>query len=172
MNIRLAQVDDAAALASVHVATWRAAYRQIMPERMLAALSVERFEENWRTRLLNPTRTNLVCEFDGQVIGFAACGPCRDEDAEPATVGELYGLYVHPQHWGRKAGWMLWSSALDVLTQQGYQEVVLWVIEANHRARHFYERAGFALEAGAVKQFQRDGVSLPELRYRKDLIVA
>ena len=45
--------------------------------------------------------------------------------------------------------------------------VTLWVLEANTRARRFYEKAGFAPD-GTSKPADLFGVMLPKLRYRKD----
>ncbi len=33
--------------------------------------------------------------------------------------------------------------ALDILHQEKYQDVVLWVLAANQQACHFYEKRGF-----------------------------
>ena len=45
----------------------------------------------------------------------------------------------------------------------------LWVLEANTRARRFYERAGFALDGGWQSEEIATGVFLDEVRYRGDL---
>jgi RimJ/RimL family protein N-acetyltransferase len=42
------------------------------------------------------------------------------------------------------------------------------VLEANPRARRFYERAGWRPD-GARKHYERWGVTAPEIRYRKRL---
>lgn len=166
MQVRPARMEDVAALAALHVATWRAAYRGIMPDALLDGLSVETFEGHWAGHLARATRTNLVCDDEGRVIGFAAFGPARDLDVAAGRVGELYGIYVHPEHWDRRAGWMLWGAADDSLREQGYDGVVLWVLEENARARRFYERVGFVLDPKARKAVEREGAHIPEVRYR------
>jgi hypothetical protein len=45
---------------------------------------------------------------------------------------------------------------------------VLWVLEGNARARHFYECAGWAVD-GARKDDVVAGVPVGEIRYRRDL---
>jgi hypothetical protein len=47
-----------------------------------------------------------------------------------------------------------------------YAEATLWVLEANARARAFYERAGWRHD-GTRGFFERPGFAAPELRYRK-----
>jgi hypothetical protein len=45
--IRPAQMDDAFAMARVHVDTWRTSYVGIVPDEHLAGLSYERCQANW-----------------------------------------------------------------------------------------------------------------------------
>jgi hypothetical protein len=45
---------------------------------------------------------------------------------------------------------------------------MLWVFDANIRARRFYGAAGFMADGGA-RSFSRGGANAPELRYRKPL---
>jgi RimJ/RimL family protein N-acetyltransferase len=47
--------------------------------------------------------------------------------------------------------------------------VVLWVFEENHRARSFYESAGFALEPDSRKLIEIGGSRYPEVRYRRSM---
>jgi hypothetical protein len=61
MLIRAAQIEDAKQIAEVHVASWRAAYRGILPDSMLDNLSVEKRTELWQERLWGAAEaTNLV----------------------------------------------------------------------------------------------------------------
>ena len=165
MRIRPAIPADAAALARVHVAAWRAAYRGILPDDVLAGLSVASFEERWHRSLASETRVNLVAERAGDVIGFVAFGPPRVEgDGEAET--EVYGLYVAPSEWGAGAGRALWLGAAAALRERGDRSVLLWVFEANARARRFYERAGFRPVAGATRTVERFGAAAAEVQYR------
>jgi ribosomal protein S18 acetylase RimI-like enzyme len=88
-------------------------------------------------------RSRLYVAVAGeQVIGYAAVGPERDE-AAPPNRGELYALFVHPDHWGTGAGRALTHAACTDLRTAGCTTVRLWVLEANIRARRFYTRYGF-----------------------------
>ena len=51
VELRDATAADAHALATVHVASWRAAYRGLMPDEVLAGLSVPEREQLWSDRL-------------------------------------------------------------------------------------------------------------------------
>ncbi|PVE04401.1 hypothetical protein Y717_12155 [Streptomyces scopuliridis RB72] len=61
---------------------------------------------------------------------------------------------------------------LDELTARaagaGYQDMRLWVLAGNERARRFYAKAGFAPD-GAAEAFEVGGVSVPEVRYARRL---
>lgn len=169
MLIRPAVREDAPDLARVHVASWRAAYRGIMPDAVLDELSEEAFEARWRQSVEQAQRSTLVGEVGGQVIGFASTGPSRDADAVPLHTGELYGLYLDPRVWGQGMGRALCNAALQKLLVDEFVEATLWVLEANVRARSFYEQLGFHLEPGLRKALKREGAVLPEVRYRRVL---
>lgn len=166
LQLRPASLEDAPALARVHVGSWRAAYRGLMPDTVLDGLAEEAFTENWRQRLRRMPRSTLLLASADEVIGFAAAGASRDPDAVPLRTGELYALYLHPEHWGTGAGTRLWQGMRGWLVGEEFAEVTLWVLEGNARGRAFYERVGFELEAGAVKALEREGTVLPEVRYR------
>ena len=42
--------------------------------------------------------------------------------------------------------------------------MALWVLQANARARRFYQIAGFRTD-GSVKDADLNGIALPEVRY-------
>lgn len=100
------------------------------------------------------------------MLGFAAAGVSRDEDAVPSTA-ELYALYVHPDHWGSGYGYGLHSAAMSELAAD-HTVATLWVLETNARGRRFYERQGWCPD-GTRKQEVHGAAVLDELRYRLDL---
>jgi GNAT superfamily N-acetyltransferase len=142
--IRAATVPDAAAIAGIHVRSWRSAYRGMVGDAILDQLSVAERTSDWTARLQltrsrSATPFTLVAERDGQLRGF--CNVARlDEDAG-ATIG---ALYVEPGHLQTGLGGTLLLAALDALRVAGVDDVVLWVLEANRGARAFYERFGFS----------------------------
>ena len=52
----------------------------------------------------------------------------------------MYALYVTPDWWSTGTGRSLMSRAVAALTDAAYERAVLWVLEANARARRFYEK--------------------------------
>lgn len=145
MRIRLAVPEDAAAIARVHVASWRSTYRGLLPEDVLANLSVERREEMWRqqteTARQDPRRGFvLVAEDDGgEVVGFVSAGP--DREAGSDFDRELYAIYLLEAHQGQGIGRMLVDQVVDRFRAQGYGSMRVWVLDGNP-AEAFYQRLG------------------------------
>ena len=165
MKIRPARVEDAAPLARIHVATWRAAYAHVFGAERLAAIEAERRVQAWERSLRDPAphETVLVAEDTaGGLIGFASVGSCRDGPEAPG--GELYALYVLPEAWGSGAGTALLAAGIDSLRAAGYDNAILWVLEDNPRARRFYEREGW-LPDGGRRTSEHLGVETVEVRY-------
>lgn len=168
ISVRRATIDDAAALAAVHVASWEGAYRGLVPDAWFQERTVQARTAMWRRVLAEP-RAGLVYaaehgDGDGAaaVVGLAAANlPSRDADADEDTA-EISALYVDPGHWRAGAGRALMDAALDALTARGFMVVTLWVFEANPRARAFYEKCGFVADGA------RQGEP-PEIRLRRRL---
>jgi len=167
--VRKATTDDARAIAEIHVAGWRWAYKGLVPDGLLDSLSVERREETWRSGLARalPGWALFVAEREGKVLGFIGCGPCGDDDAAENTA-EVYAIYLQPEVVGTGVGRELFARAVDHLRDFGFAHATLWVLANNARARRFYEIAGWRAD-GAEKAQDWDGHELPELRYRVDL---
>jgi GNAT superfamily N-acetyltransferase len=164
--IRAAVPADAAEIARVHVASWRAAYRGLLPDRYLERLSVDDRAPTWRRRIdgRRPGEAVLVAGRGGAIVGFASAGPTRDRDADPRSVGEVYAVYLTPEEWGRGAGRRLLERAVAALRDAGFAHAGLWVLETNAHARGFYEHLGWRAD-GSTKQ-ERFGERVTEVRYR------
>ncbi len=162
--IRPATASDISALARVHVASWQAAYRHILPEEVLEQLSVPQFETNWTRNLCDTQRQNLVLEVEGSLGGFLSWGNSRDADARP-DLAEVYSLYLLPELWGQGYARVLWEEGLGHLLPR-FSGFTLWVLQDNARARRFYEARGLERE-GHFKTISLYGVDLVEVRYQK-----
>jgi ribosomal protein S18 acetylase RimI-like enzyme len=136
VTVRPAVPEDAAAIARVHVRSWQAGYRGLLPDAVLDGLSVEARTETWRAHLGAESLT-LVCEDGGAVVGFCALlVPGRDAGG----AAEIAALYVEPERWRGGVG----SELLDAARREALGPLVVWVMAGNDRALAFYERAGFA----------------------------
>jgi len=169
--IRRATVEDAAAIAVVHVRGWQAVYRGALPQDYLDNLDPAKRAERWSGTLAAqewPRAGTLVATSDVDIVGFAGFCPSRDDDADPLVVGEINTIYLLPSHWGAGVGRALMSRAITVLGEAGYREATLWVLDANERAQRFY-RAGGWQHDGTVKREEMDRIRLRELRFRRAL---
>ena len=108
MTVRRATLDDALAIATIHVRAWQAAYQGIVAAAFLDSLSVEEREARWRKNLTEGASAMYVAEGPDGVIGWASVGGCRDPDATPTTA-ELWAIYVAPDRWHRGIGRALWA---------------------------------------------------------------
>jgi len=167
--IRVAERADAAEVARVHVATWQVAYGNVFAPELLAKLDAGARTAQWQRILAARENHDLVAVEHGRVVGFASLGPSRDTDA--ASHGELYALYVHPLHWGTGVASDLMAAAVEALQEAGFAEAILWVLEANPRARRFYEREGWRHDGG-VRELEFLGRPASEVRYRRTFLVA
>lgn len=144
-DVRRGGLEDAAAIARVHVRTWQLAYRGLVPDDILDGLSVEQREVTWREMLSDTDGSPItfVAEREEHVVGFCALGvPSRDEDANERTA-EVGAIYVDPSTWRAGVGRALMDAALDELRESDWREVTLWVFAENTGARAFYAHYGF-----------------------------
>ncbi|WP_231626373.1 GNAT family N-acetyltransferase [Streptomyces apocyni] len=170
MDLRIREMTDADcdAVAEIRVRGWQSAYRGMVPQPYLDALSVEQDAARRRLHLrAGGPVVNLVAERAGTVVGWACHGPYR-EGAAHTPDAELYALYVHPAQIGTGAGRALLARAQSSRAALGHPHLLLWVLKENTRARRFYERAGFAAD-GVEEPFDVRGVSVPEVRYARAL---
>jgi ribosomal protein S18 acetylase RimI-like enzyme len=162
-SVREATLADVPALARVQVASWRSAYRGLLPEQVIEAQTEERRRALWQRVLGAGDHGMLVAERAQQVIGFGQLMASRDPGAE--HTGEVAALYIDPEHWRSGAGRALLTACIERSRQRGDRALTLWVLSSNAAARRFYERMGLAPD-GETKNELRPGGTLFEVRYR------
>jgi len=167
MRIRLADPLDVMAVARVHVRSWQAAYRGLMPDAYLATLRPEDRAARYDFATSDPAKPRtIVAEEAGVIRGFATTMPARDPDTP--SHGELCALYVDPDDWGRGYGLALIKEARRHLSSSGFSVAVLWLLEGNARADRFYRADGW-LHDGTRRSEKMWGIMVNELRYRRVL---
>src|ERR1700712_3487488 len=124
--VRLATVDDASAIAVVHVSAWRAAYAGLMPQEVLEGLSVEQRTASWRRSLSisGSAVTSVVTDANDEVLGFAHYGLAPDASYADQHRGELFALNLHPEAWRRGFGRQLCEQVLAHATARKWQELI------------------------------------------------
>jgi GNAT superfamily N-acetyltransferase len=188
--IRSASTADAAQIAAVMRDSWFAAYDGIIApaiiDRATAPDGGARVRQSFRMRpwqrviaavARQPERTRADTAAP-DIVGYASFGPERDVLDMPwpypltsagsgGEVAELYALYVHPAWWSTGIGRALMDQVLAKVGATGYRCITLWVLEANARARRFYQRAGFIPDGARHVLDDLGGVT--EIRYRRVL---
>jgi len=157
-TIREAHVDDARAIGTLHVRSWRAAYRGILPDALLDGLSMEEWIERRRKALIEPLWEgvrNWVVEEGGRIRGWAAMGPSRDEDLARGAQ-ELMAIYLPPDDVGKGYGRRLMEHCIAAAIEQGSSEMTMWVLAGNERAQRFYAKAGFEADPRVSAEDFRD----------------
>ena len=93
------------------------------------------------------------------VVGFTAVHP---------REGEMFLLFVHPEHAGRGVGRALLDAAHEAMRAAGCREAFLYTHEENKRALAVYQAAGYRRD-GSVRESDFRGVHLREPRLVKPL---
>jgi GNAT superfamily N-acetyltransferase len=160
VTIRDARPDDAAAFVRAYERSWDAALSGIAGKRLGELASVEERTMSFRKGVesISADARILVAERDGTVVGIATC---RRE----GRTCELRGLYVVPEAWGSGVARDLMDAALEAMRARGASDAFLWVVEANGRARRFYEREGWTADG----ETRASELGPPEVRYRRSL---
>lgn len=160
--VRAACLADAAAVGRVHRESWRTTYSGILPAGLIAQEAGYKSEAAWMRRLAAalPEAAHFVAESDGEIVGFASCGPARHR--LEGLEREIYALYVLQHRQRRGAGRALVRACAAHFVRHGHFGFYLWVLKAN-RARLFYEALGG--EELAEKQERLGMHSFAELAY-------
>jgi len=159
MEVRyLLPTDDRRMISKVYEESWKAAYKGIIPQDYLDSIP----EGRWVSALDRQDRQTLVCTDRKKIVGTSSFCPSRLERFQ--GWGELISIYLLPDYMGRGYGKLLMKAALSELKRQGYENVFLWVLEENYRARSFYEQYGF-LPTDDFLEDQIGGRDLREVRY-------
>ena len=154
MRVRLAVPDDMLDILVVRIASWNAAYRDILPRKYLDAMRKE-------TKLDVP-RGTWVVESDRIVAGYCFLAPTG-----PGAV-EIKELYVHPDYFRMGLGRALLGAIIASLARSGVEQIGLWVLEKNERGQLFYEALGFRSD-GQKREFVTGGAKQRAALYRRPL---
>lgn len=163
VSIRPARAEDADDIARVDIASWRGAYSEIIPRAYLSSLDEEERTAVWRDAVAAEDTRLLVAEAGGNAVGFTSVGPSRDEDAEEGDL-EIYAIYLHPRAWGSGVARDLMREVLADVPDGA--SVMLWILQENQRAQHFYRRHGFTPD-GTERIDEIGGKPMKQVRYRR-----
>lgn len=164
VTFRPGTAEDGVIVAELHTASWRGAYRGILPDAYLDGAIAEERLGLWKARLSSCSadrRLVLLAEDPLGLAGFV----CVLLDEEPGWGACLDNLHVRSGIQGRGLGRRLFAEAAQwVASREPGWPLHLWVFEANRAARGFYDR--FRGEAVAREVKRTPGkAEVPSLRY-------
>lgn len=160
VSLRHANATDVAAIGRIQVTTWRDAYRDLIPDDILANITSEKIEV-FVTEILSGLHEGtfvLVCEMGMCPIGFCIGGPERSEREGQCPFGEIYSMYVLPAYQRLGLGKALMGHAAEILRSNGKTGLSLWVLQGNAGALRFYQSMGGVMKE--TKQFEAFGATL------------
>lgn len=165
--VRAARADERLDIARVHVRSWQVAYRGLIDDAFLDSLQPEQRVGLYPFDPPSPADPQTIVAIAGErIVGFSSFGPTRDEDAQGA--GEIYALYVDPDHWGSGVGRRLLAESRRRLEEAGYADAILWVLRGNEGAERFYLADGWARD-GATRMEDPYGPRVEVRRFRRSL---
>lgn len=162
MKTRRATRADSDAIAALHAASWRHAYRGALSDDFLAGDIVANRQAVWVNRLSSERNAPyvVVAELSDRIIGFA-CVFCDPVD----PFGSLLdNIHVEPgSHRGGIGTTLIRDIGSWCLDAAPHSPIYLWVLKSNHQARAFYSRLG-ALESGEDVWTPPGGGAVPRFR--------
>lgn len=174
--VRPARPEDVAEISRIQVATWRVAYRRLLPRHVLDGLDLSVVSESWQAAVMAPPserhRVLVAVEQSPEtsyVVGFGAFGPVDEDhtvpdEVLPGTVAAIIELLVEPR-WGRRGhGSRLLAAAVDLWREDGMTGALAWVFDQNPSMVKFLTSAGWAPD-GNTRALDVDDMLVPQSRY-------
>lgn len=164
IEVNYATSDDFQVLGNIHASSWKVAYRNIIPEEVLNNITAEKRGAYFRKALTEGWEQDAIIYEDGTPLVLICIGKARDIDLDNSH-GEIWGIYLLPEVWGKGIGSILIQWGIAELKNRGYEKISLWVLKDNVQAIKFYEKSGFTFD-GTSKEINI-GMPLIECRYIK-----
>nr|MDT0657109.1 GNAT family N-acetyltransferase [Micromonospora sp. DSM 115978] len=175
--VRPARPSDAGEIARIQLATWRVAYRRMLPKHVLDNLDEGWLGRRWSAAIEAPPSDRhrvLVAVEQAErsyLVGFAAAGPADEQALAPDEPAERLGsdvaavtdLLVEPR-WGRRGhGSRLLAAAVDLWRGDGFGTAVAWAFDDDAATRKFLTGTGWEPD-GATRALDVDDLLVPQSR--------
>jgi len=162
-TVERAHLGDEAILAHIQTESWKAGFRGILNDEILARCTqLDKVEAMYRRSLESGEGNGYILRIDGKPHCIAWWDQSRAQDMP--GYAELYCIHSLQDHWRRGFGSRMMERVLEDMKNAGYARVMLWVFAENTRARAFYEAHGFA-DTGKIKP----GIEPAEICYVREL---
>jgi GNAT superfamily N-acetyltransferase len=178
--VRPARPEDADEIARIQLATWRIAYRRMVPAHVLERLDEAYLARGWAEAITappSPRHRVLVAVEQAEtsyLVGFSASGPADEQALAPEEkpladdVAAVTDLLVEPR-WGRRGhGSRLLAATVDLWREDGFTAAVAWAYDADKATQAFLTSTGWAPD-GAARALDVDDMLVPQLRLHVSL---
>ncbi len=162
LSVRPAKPCDANAIATIHVDTWKKTYKGLVPQSFLDTLDVHEKSKFWAEKLGNQDKNFhcYVAQAENNVIGFSCGGPNRTKGT--SYKGELYAIYVSKKKQKEGVGKMLFQKTVSRLAEDGFDSMLIWVIEKNPSIGFYQSMGGRKVE---MKEDDIGGAPVTEIGF-------
>lgn len=149
MVIRQAREKDVPQIAEILVEDWKKAYRGIIDDDYLDALSAE---QRVQIEIRRYQKFTVAVE-NHEVLGYA-WNEMADDDSADCEIIALYVRYSK-RHCG--IGRALMQHSMEYFRKAEKKSMIIWCLKDNHDSRRFYEKMGGKLyKAGTHRWGNRD----------------
>ncbi|MDR2196758.1 MAG: GNAT family N-acetyltransferase [Coriobacteriales bacterium] len=133
--IRMAVAEDAAAILAI--------YRPFITDTAITFVSTLPMVDDIARKMadIQTHYPYLVCDLDGQVVGFAYANWVRPH--EPYRWNAELSIYVSPDHHGRGIATALYTALLQILKIQGFCNLYAVITLPNDASIALHRRFGF-----------------------------
>lgn len=162
-KIRLAGLEDAHAIADVHVRCWRALYGGMLDQKYLDGMDGRQRLATWRSNLekTGAHYSVYVAELGGEIGGFTTLG--RSDETEGKA--EMYSIYLDPAWHGRGIGSSLFREGLGWAKSGAFSSLSAWVFKAYGPGHEFYKHMGGRLISKSEKNLVIDKIPYAIVSY-------
>ena len=168
IQVRFATLQDASAVAALHVRACRAAYAGQVPDAHWDATPMPKRVAYWKEAIEFGEPQVMVAIQGQEMVGFVGFDRSRDPKSKN-TTGEIWAIYVAPERIGQGVGLALWDAAREGLEDEGCTDVTVWLPLLHEQTLRFHEVAGFKREMNTARTVPLGGVKVEEVRLKRKL---
>ncbi len=162
-SIARAKPGDEQTLAYIQTESWKSAFQGILSDdELVRCTNLDKATAMYKRELDNRIGYGYILRVNGEPHCIAWWNAARLQDMP--GYAELICIHSLPGNWRKGYGSQMMRAVLRDMAAAGYKNVMLWVFEANVRARRFYEAMGF-VTYGKVKP----GIVPAEICYERSL---
>jgi len=168
IQVRYATLQDAAAVANLHLIASRTLYEGAVPDAHWSSTPPAKRVAFWKEAIEYGEPQVMVAVEGAEIVGFVGFDRSRDPKSKN-TTGEIWAIYVDPDRLGEGVGLALWDAANEGLQDEDCTDVTVWLPLRSDKALRFFDAAGFKREMNTARTVPMGGVKVEELRLKRSL---